>query len=139
MKKFLVIVCILCAGSAFLVSAAEGRNTLLEGRYALLNDSNFARETAGKLVFIDFYADWCPPCRAFAPVFAAVSEEVRGGFFVKVDIDDSPGIARQFGIRAIPYIVAVKNGKVVAEYLGRRTAPDYAAWCREQISKYANT
>jgi len=129
MKKFVLRgLLLLIMGSALTLSAAEG--------YTLLNDSNFERETAGKLVFVDFHADWCPPCRAFAPIFAAVSQEVREGIFVKVDTDASPKITERFGIQAIPYIVAVKNGKVVAEYRGRRTAEDYARWCREQIEKY---
>ncbi|MDR2733112.1 MAG: thioredoxin family protein [Spirochaetota bacterium] len=116
--------------SANIASAAEGAHG-----YVVLNDSNFARETAGKLVFIDFYADWCPPCVAFAPVFAAVSAEVQDGFFVKVDVDDSPKVSAQFGIQFIPYIVAVKDGKVLAQFQERRTAESYAAWCREQMRK----
>jgi len=102
--------------------------------YVKLNDSTFDSQTAGKLAIVDFYADWCGPCRAFAPTFETVSKKVSGVLFAKVDTDASRQLSSRFGIRSIPYIVAIKGGKVVAQYRGSRTVDDFANWVRQQIA-----
>lgn len=80
---------------------------------------------------IDFYADWCGPCRAFAPTFEAVAGDLPEYKFVKVDVDSNPGLARHYQINFIPFIVAVKDGKIVAEYKGVRTKEDFTAWVKK--------
>jgi len=109
-----------------------------EGKYRLLDDTSFERETAGKLAFVDFFADWCEPCVEFEPIFAEASRQVREGFFVKVDIDASKKTSEQFGVELIPYIVAVRDGKIVSEYRGDRTVENYTAWCREELKRHGN-
>jgi len=105
------------------------------GHYTLLNDATFADSTAGKLVFVDFYADWCGPCREFAPVFAAVSLQLMDAFFAKVDTDAAPQLSAKYEVRSIPYIVAMRNGVVVAEYRGERTVAAFSAWCRQEMAR----
>ena len=81
MKKRILLL-LLCALAPAALFAAEGGIP-----YTVLNDNNFASETKGKLVFIDFYADWCGPCKQFAPVFEAVAAANPSLNFVKVDTD----------------------------------------------------
>ena len=63
-----------------------------------------------KLVIIDFWAEWCGPCRAYAPVFEGVSEEFPDVTFAKVDTEAEQALAGTFGIRSIPTTVAFKDG-----------------------------
>ncbi|MDR2734323.1 MAG: thioredoxin family protein [Spirochaetota bacterium] len=107
------------------------------GRYSLLTESNFARASAGKLIFLDFTADWCPSCLEFAQVFAAVSAEIREANFFKVDADSVAMLDGLFGYTAVPYIIAVNDGKIAAEYEDfPRTAESYGKWVRRQIARY---
>ena len=83
-----------------------------------LNDNDFAAKTAGKnTVIVDFAATWCGPCKMFAPVFEAVSEK-SDAMFVKIDVDESPELARQFRVMSVPTIVKIVNGEVVGKKVG---------------------
>ena len=62
------------------------------------------------IMFIDFWADWCGPCKAFGPVYERVSEDHPDVFFAKVDTEDQQALAGSFGIRSIPTTVAFKEG-----------------------------
>jgi thioredoxin 1 len=78
-----------------------------------LTDVNFNDATAGKAVVIDFWAEWCGPCRSFAPVFRKVSADYGDVVFGKVDVDANPGLAQAFGVSAIPTLVVMRDGKVL--------------------------
>ena len=70
-------------------------------------------------VFVDFYADWCGPCRMLAPVLAELSEKYAGkAVFVKVNVDDNEEAAMEHRISSIPNVIAFKDGKAVANQLG---------------------
>jgi thioredoxin len=71
-------------------------------------------ETIGKgIVLLDAWASWCPPCREFRPVFEAASEENPDIVFGKLDTEEEPELAARFGIRAIPTVLAFKEGNLV--------------------------
>lgn len=110
MKKTMILVFAVLFGFSTSLFAAD------DTPYMLLNDDNFASETKGKLAFIDFYADWCGPCRQFAPAFEATAAANPELFFVKVDTDASPKLSAAFKITSIPYIVAYKDNKVIAKF-----------------------
>ena len=90
----------------------------------VLTDGNFDRviEASAVPVIVDFYADWCGPCKAMVPVFADLARRQRGQALVaKVDTDRNPAIAARFGIRSIPTIAVMRGGKEVARQVGALT------------------
>ncbi|WP_437970104.1 thioredoxin family protein [Sorangium sp. So ce260] len=89
-----------------------------------INESDFDAEVleAGVPVLVDFTAAWCPPCRALAPILQRLAEEGAGRLkVVAVDGDRSPALARRFGIRGLPTVVAFAGGREVARHVGLTT------------------
>lgn len=79
-----------------------------------LDSSNLSDTLAtNPIVVLDFYADWCGPCRVFAPVFERAAETNPDIVFAKVDVDRNPDLAREFDVRSIPSLVAVRDDIVV--------------------------
>ena len=70
------------------------------------------------LVIVDFYADWCPPCKAVAPKYAAMASDYPNVRFCKVNIDDVQEVAGEFDIKAIPAFVLSQNGSEVNRFTG---------------------
>ena len=73
---------------------------------------------SNRSVFVDFYADWCGPCKMIAPVVEKLSGDFPDVTFVKVNVDDLPEIAQRFGIMSIPTLIAFKNGEIAGSGLG---------------------
>lgn len=70
-------------------------------------------------VLVDFYADWCGPCRTLSPVLEELGREFEGRIdFAKVDIDAEPGLARRYQIRAVPTLLLFRGGEVVERIVG---------------------
>ena len=85
-----------------------------------ITDSNF-EEIIGtdKTVLIDFWAEWCGPCKMIGPVVEELSGEYEGKAVVgKVNVDENPNTAQKFGIRSIPTLLFIKNGEVVDKHVG---------------------
>lgn len=77
---------------------------------------------SNEIVFVDFWATWCAPCRAFGPIFEKVSENHPEIAFIKVDIDENPDIAAEAEIHSIPTINVIKNGSLIWDHQGAVTA-----------------
>ena len=83
-----------------------------------LNSENFEAETSKGLVLVDFWAEWCGPCRMLGPIFEEVSGEIEQVKFAKVDITENQELAQKFGVMSIPTIVLFKDGKEEDRMMG---------------------
>lgn len=84
-----------------------------------LNKQTFTGEIASGVSLVDFYAEWCPPCKALAPTYDGFAVKHGAHYTVaKVDIDESAELAQQFGVRSIPTIIAFKDGVEVERLQG---------------------
>lgn len=78
------------------------------------------------IVFVDFWATWCGPCRMVAPVIEQIADKYADKMSVaKIDIDENPSLATKYEIQSIPTIVIIKNGKEVKREVGVRSFEDY--------------
>ena len=85
------------------------------------NKDNFAElRSSAKPVLIDFYADWCGPCRMVAPIIEEIANENSDIVVAKVNVDDQPELASEFGVFSIPTLVVLKDGNVVSKSAGAR-------------------
>ena len=92
--------------------------------------ANFENEVlhSDKSVLLDFYADWCGPCKMLAPVVHEIAEENAGTLKVgKVNVDEQMELAMRFQVSSIPMLVVFKDGKAVAKSVGYRSKPEIAA------------
>jgi thioredoxin 1 len=84
-----------------------------------VNESNFVEETKDGIVIVDFYAEWCGPCKALTPIL----ELITGAKVVKVNVDENQDLAAKHAVSAIPKILFMKDGVVVETMMGLNTKP----------------
>lgn len=83
-----------------------------------VNFVEFHEEINKGTTFVDFYADWCGPCKMLAPFVEEASEEITDVKFLKVNVDTDEDLAREFGVMSIPTLLMFKDGQLVAKELG---------------------
>ncbi len=71
-----------------------------------------------KTILVDFYADWCMPCKMIAPILDEISEENEDVLVFKVNIDENPELASEYSVKSIPNLISFKNGEVYKKALG---------------------
>lgn len=84
-----------------------------------VNKNNFdSVKTSDKSVLLDFYADWCGPCRMVSPLVDEIAEENPQYLVGKINVDQEPELAQIFGVSSIPTLVVMKNGRIVQKSVG---------------------
>jgi thioredoxin 1 len=102
-----------------------------------LTDSNFKTTVldSDKVAIVDFWAEWCGPCKAIGPMIEEISKEFDGKAIVgKVDVDSNPETAMKYGIRNIPTILFIKNGQVVDKQVGAVPKANLVAMLNKHLS-----
>lgn len=90
----------------------------------MINKNNFKQEVLGEngTVVIDFFAPWCMPCKMFSPVVDKIAEEYKGSVKVgKINIDEEPELAQEFGVMSIPTLIVMRDGKVLNRSVGLKS------------------
>lgn len=83
-----------------------------------VNEKEFSEEIKSGLVFVDFFATWCGPCKMISPIIETLSDEVENVKFLKVDVDEASNLAASHGIMSIPTLMIFKDGKLVNKHTG---------------------
>ncbi|MEI2758923.1 MAG: thioredoxin [Bacteroidia bacterium] len=86
-----------------------------------ITDSNFEEVVmkSSKPVLVDFWAEWCGPCRMVGPIVEELAKEYEGKAVIgKIDVDSNPNVSMQFGVRNIPTLLIFKNGQIVDKQVG---------------------
>jgi thioredoxin 1 len=101
-----------------------------------VSDATFDKDVlqSGNPVLVDFWAEWCGPCKMFAPVLDEVAKEYGGKITVaKLDIDANPATPGKYGIRGIPTVILYKGGQAHAQKVGALTKSQLTAWIDSNI------
>ena len=144
MSEFTHIVCQDCSG---IVKVPTDRlaerpkcprchTTLFDGKPVELTESSFDRHVQKNdvPVVIDFWAPWCAPCRAMAPVFEQAAKHVEpSARFAKLNTEEAQGIAARYGIRSIPTLMVFKGGKEIARQPGAMDPRSLNAWLSQSL------
>jgi len=116
MNKITLLI-ILIASSLITLSSCKSGSS--DKNIVTLTTSNFVDETMKGVVMVDFWATWCMPCKAMAPVLEEIASQTKGKVKVgKVDVDANGPLANQYGIQAIPTIIIFKDGQAVETLVG---------------------
>jgi len=96
-----------------------------------ISDSSFEQDVlkAGRPVLIDFWAEWCGPCKAIAPMLNDIAEEYRDKVTIaKLNVDENPKTSQRFNVRSIPTLILFKNGQVEGQKVGAPRKSDLVAF-----------
>ena len=102
-----------------------------------VTDASFDSDVLGsdKPVLVDFWAEWCGPCKQIGPALEEISEEFAGKLSIaKVNIDENPETPGKFGVRGIPTLMIFQNGELTATKVGAAPKSALVAWVNEAIS-----
>lgn len=114
-------------------SCGRCKLAILPGLPLEVNQGNFASQLKGDLpLLLDVWAEWCGPCRAFAPTFSQAASQLNGRCrLAKLDSEKNPQLSGQLGIRSIPSLILLRNGKEIARQSGAMSLAQLLGWLQE--------
>ncbi len=99
-----------------------------------ITDEQFQTTVAAGVTLVDFWAPWCGPCKNIAPILDELAVDLKGkARIVKINIDDNPVVAGQFGIMSIPTLLLFKDGKKVDQKVGGQAKPQLKAFVEQAL------
>ncbi len=101
-----------------------------------VTDANFANEVVGAAgpVVVDFWAEWCGPCKMIGPSLEEIADELQGKVTIaKLNVDENPGVAGTYGIRSIPTLMIFKDGKLATQKVGAAPKGELKKWISEAL------
>ncbi|HEY1736432.1 MAG TPA: thioredoxin TrxA [Methylovirgula sp.] len=101
-----------------------------------VTDANFKTDVVGAAVpvVVDFWAEWCGPCKMIGPSLEEIAEELKGKVTIaKLNVDENPGVAGAYGIRSIPTLMIFKDGKMASTKVGAAPKGELKKWISEAI------
>ena len=105
---------------------------------AVLNSSSaaFQKDVLDQkgVVFVDFYAEWCGPCKMTSPIIEELSQEMKGLSFVQIDVDQNQDLATKYSVFSIPTFMIFKNGAVVSQFVGAMGKEGFLAEINKVVS-----
>ena len=102
-----------------------------------IDDKSFEKEVlnSDSLTLVDFWAEWCGPCKMIGPALEEISDEMKEDVRItKINIDENPTTPQKYGVRGIPTLLLFKNGEVIAEKVGALPKNQLSEWISENIS-----
>jgi thioredoxin 1 len=108
----------------------------MAGSLKSVTDATFAGEvlTSGKPVLVDFWAEWCGPCRLISPALEEIATEMDGQVTIaKLNVDDNPNITIRYGVRSIPTLILFKNGEPTSMQVGAAPKGRLTEWIKGAI------
>ena len=99
-----------------------------------LNSSNFGEALKNKLLLVDFWAEWCGPCKSMHPIFSRMAKKYDHVRFARVNVDNSQDIAAKFNVQSIPTFIMFKNGENVQQMVGAVGEPGIHMICKKFLS-----
>ncbi|MFG2045316.1 thioredoxin [Dactylosporangium sp. NPDC048998] len=134
--------CVRCGQRNRVPASAAGKPVCGKCREAVpwivdADDATFGEvaERSSTPVLVDLWAPWCGPCRMVGPALEQVAGDLAGTVkLVKVNVDDSPGLSRRFDVRAVPTLMVLKDGKVVARQAGAASAAVLRSWVEQTLA-----
>jgi len=97
-----------------------------------LNDSNFEQTiSAENPTLVDFWAEWCGPCKSMHPIFESLAKQYPNVKFARVNVDQNQNISRKFAVQSIPTFIMFKSGKIIDKMMGAVGAPGINMICKK--------
>lgn len=109
----------------------------MSDRVTNVTDSSFEKDVleAGKLVLVDFWAEWCAPCRMLAPTIDAIADQfVESAGVVKLNVDDNTATAQRYGIKGIPTLILFSEGKEIERVVGATSKDSIAKMIEKHVT-----